>query len=245
VKPDVKPGEKPGDQLTIPLGGGLDMKFAWIPPGVFQMGCPPGEGGLENERPQHRVTLSNGFYLGVHEVTQAQWRAVMPSNPSHFKGDDRPVENVSWDDCQEFCKRLGERTGKRFRLPTEAEWEYACRAGTTSEYHSGNGEEALQRVGWYRANSDQQTQAVGKLAANAWGLHDMHGNVWEWCADWYGAYPKNDQKDPQGCSNGDARVLRGGSWGFEPRCCRAACRGGSAPGGRYSYIGCRVCLCLD
>jgi formylglycine-generating enzyme required for sulfatase activity len=184
----------------------IEMKFAWVPPGAFLMGGDQ----TDEEKPVHRVTISKGFFMGTYPVTQAQWQAVMGFNLSHFRGDDRPVETVSWEDCQEFCQKLRHLTGKPTRLPTEAEWEYACRAGTTSDYYSGNGEEALQKVGWYASNSDKQTQPVGKRAANAWGLFDMHGNVWEWCADWYGPYPKEDQKDPQGCTSG------------APACCAAA-----------------------
>ena len=199
-----------------------------------------------SDNPQHRVTLSKGFWMGVYPVTQAQWQAVMGYNPSHFRGDDRPVEMVSWDDCQEFCQKMAELTGKPIRLPTEAEWEYACRAGTTGEYFSGNGEDALKKVGWYNGNSGKQTHAVGeKKVANRWGLHDVHGNVWEWCQDLYAALGSENIKDPVHLQNGDARVFRGGSWNDTAEGCRAAYRTWRAPGVRYNYLGLRVCFRLD
>jgi formylglycine-generating enzyme required for sulfatase activity len=236
----VKVPRKAGEVQTLRVAN-LDMKFAWVPPGAFQMGG----NAYSGEKPVHRVKLTKGFYLGVTPVTQAQWQAVMGNNPSRFRGDDRPVEQVSWDDCQEFCAKLTQLTGKPVRLPTEAEWEYACRAGTTSDYYSGTGEEALKKVGWYHGNSKQQTQPVGKLAPNAWGLYDVHGNVWEWCQDWYGPYPSDNIEDYEGPNSGDGRVLRGGSWGDDAEYCRAAFRCRYAPGTRNLYLGSRVCFCLD
>ena len=218
-----------------------EMKFAWIPPGSFLMG-----GNGINDNPQHRVSISKGFWMGIFPVTQAQWQAVMGYNPSNFRGDERPVEMVAWQDCQEFCATLAKLTGKPIRLPTEAEWEYACRAGTTSEYFNGNGEEALKRVGWYNANSGSQTHPVGeKKAANPWGLHDVHGNVWEWCQDLYAPLGSEDIKDPVNLKNGDARVLRGGSWGNAAEDCRAVFRLRGALGVRNNYFGLRVCFRLD
>jgi len=244
---------RPGDITTIDLGGRIAMKFAWCPPGSFLMGSPPGELERNDNETQHRVTLTQGFYLGIHQVTQAQWQAVMGSNPSQFKGDDLPVEKVSWHDCEEFVAELGRKTGQRFRLPSEAEWEYACRAGTTTPFHfgetlskeqanyDGNYAYGKGKKGQYR----QETTPVGSFPANAWGLYDMHGNVWEWCEDWYGKYPSGDIKDPQSVNNGTARVLRGGSWFFNPRLCRSAYRVWYEPGCRYDGCGCRVLLCLD
>jgi formylglycine-generating enzyme required for sulfatase activity len=248
-KPAPPPQRRPGEIFTNSLG----MRFAWCPPGTFLMGSPPSEPERDDDEQQHRVTLSKGFWLGVTPVTQAQWQAVLGSNPSHFKGDDRPVEKVSWDDCQEFCKKLAERDGKRYRLPTEAEWEYACRAGTTTPFHfgatistdqanyDGNYTYGKGKKGKYR----EETTPVGSFPANAWGLYDMHGNVLEWCQDWHGPYPSGDIKDPQGPNNGDARVLRGGSWYFLPRRCRSADRGGSAAASRIFVAGCRLVLFLD
>jgi formylglycine-generating enzyme required for sulfatase activity len=229
------------------------MIFAWCPPGTFLMGSPESEAERDNDETQHRVTLTNGFWLGVTPLTQAQWQAAMGSNPSYFKGEDLPVEQVSWDDCQAFCKKLKERTGKTFRLSTEAEWEYACRAGTTIPFcfgvtitpdqvnYDGNYPYGGAAQGAYRA----QTSVVGSFPANAWGLYDLHGNVWEWCADGFGPYASEDQIDPKYKSNDEARVLRGGSWHHAARGCRSACRRWLAPSLRFYYVGCRLVLCLD
>ncbi len=218
-----------------------EMKFAWCPPGTFLMG---GNGVSDN--PQHRVAISKGFWMGVYPVTQAQWQAVMGYNPSNFRGDERPVETASWDDCQEFCQKMAELTGKPIRLPTEAEWEYACRAGTTGEYCSGNGEDALKKVGWYDGNSGKQTHVVGeKKVANPWGLFDVHGNVWEWCQDLYATLGSENITDPINLNNGDARVFRGGSWSGSAGDCRSAYRHWVAPGRRYNFLGLRVCFRLD
>jgi len=219
----------------------MEMKYAWIPPGTFLMGSDE----HDDEKPIHRVSLTKGFYLCIFPVTQAQWRGVTGYNPSHFRGDNRPVEMVSWEDCQEFCQKLKSLTGKPIRLPTEAEWEYACRAGTTSEYHTGHGEKSLQKCGWYAENSNSETHPVGALAANAWGLYDMHGNVWEWCSDWYGRYSLTNTTDPKGPRSGDSRVLRGGSWGYAPVGCRTTFRSGEDPGVRRNNFGLRVCFSID
>ncbi len=168
-----------------------EMKFAWIPPGGFLMG-----GAESGEQPKHRVDVSKGFFLGVHPVTQAQWKSVMGFNPAHFVGDEnRPVESITWFEAVEYCQKLGKQTNWLITLPTEAEWEYACRAGTGTEYHTGNGEEALKKAGWYQANSKNTTQPVGKLAANDWNLQDMHGNVWEWCLDGKRSYTADHKTD--------------------------------------------------
>ncbi len=240
-------------QRTTPLPGGTAITFSFIPPGVFLMGSPFGEEERDDDESQHRVTLTQGFFLGVTPVTQAQWRAVMGSDPSYFKGANRPVENTSWEDGQEFCQRLSQQDGKPYRLPTEAEWEYACRSGTTTPFSFGetistdqvnyNGKYpyGTGRKGAYR----KETTAAGSFPTNAWGLFDMHGNVWEWCQDWFGPYPESDVIDPQGQNSGDSRVLRGGSWGSYATQCRAAIRSVNAPGYRYNYIGFRVCFRLD
>jgi uncharacterized protein (TIGR02996 family) len=238
---------------SVDLGGGVAMVFAWLPPGTFLMGSPVGEEERDESETQHRVTLSRGFYLGVSPVTQGQWQAVMGGNPSRVQGEDRPVENVSWDDCQAFCRRLSGPGGQRYRLPSEAEWEYACRAGTTTPFHFGttlspelaNYNSDITYYPVRRGVNRRQTTPVGSFAANAWGLFDLHGNVWEWCADWYGPYVNDDVKDPQNQGPGEIRVLRGGSWlNAVPRC-RSACRAGQAPADRSGIIGCRVVLCLD
>jgi formylglycine-generating enzyme required for sulfatase activity len=229
----------------------LGMKFAWIPPGTFLMGSPKSEVGRGFDETQHGMTLTQGFYLGVHQVTQAQWQAVMGSNPSKFTGDNLPVETVSWDDCHEFCKKLTDRENKLYRLPTEAEWEYACRAGTATAFSFGetistdqanyNGKRYLRgEEGVYRG----MTTSVGSFPPNAWGLYDMHGNVREWCEDWYGNYSKGDFIDYECYDNGNARILRGGCWNSDPVRCRAAARAMSAPSCRGATFGCRVALRL-
>jgi len=200
----------------IDLGGNLKMKLVLIPAGKFMMG---------EENNQHEVTLSKPFYVGMTQVTQAQYKAVMGTNPSNFKGETNPVEMVSWNDAADFCKKLSEKTGQAVRLPTEAEWEYACRAGTTTAYSFGDADSALGDYAWYGANSGSKTHPVGQKKPNSWGLYDMNGNVWQWCADWYGDYPKGGVTDPQGAASGTSRVLRGGCWRFHfPTCCRAASR---------------------
>ena len=183
------------------------------------------EKGDNDEKPVHKVTITKPFYMGKYEVTQEQWEAVMGSNPSNFKGAKNPVEQVSWEDCEKFIGKLKEKvSGRDFRLPTEAEWEYACRAGSTTDYCYGDGDESLDEYAWYYGNSESKTHPVGQKKANAWGLYDMHGNVWEWCSDWYGDYADGAVSDPKGPESGSARVLRGGSWGGNARDCRSACR---------------------
>jgi formylglycine-generating enzyme required for sulfatase activity len=232
----------------------IGMKFAWIPPGTFTMGSPMEEKERENNETQHKVTLTKGFYMGVYTVTQEQWKEIMGSNPSYFKGEKNlPVENVSWDDCQNFIKKLWKKDKKPYRLPTEAEWEFCCRGGTKTPFHFGDTISTDQanyngnftygdgKKGKYR----EKTTPVGSFPANAWGLHDMHGNVWQWCQDWYGDYPQKDVVDPQGPDAGKDRVLRGGSWHDLPRYCRSACRYWNEPGHRYRSIGCRLCFFVE
>jgi uncharacterized protein (TIGR02996 family) len=235
---------------TVALSESVEMTFAWIPPGTFLMGSPPEEAEREDNETQHRVALPEGFYLGIHPVTQAQWQAVMGKNPSHFQGENLPVETVSWRDCQRFCKKLGQMSDQRYRLPTEAEWEYACRAGTATPFHFG------ETIDTKRANYDGKylglkrrkaayrlrTTPVGSFPPNGWGLFDMHGNVWEWCADWSREkyYKRSPQQDPQGPVHGVYRVLRGGFWNGEGCYCRAAYRYGMLPGTRFSSFGFRV-----
>jgi len=194
----------------------------------------------EFEKPAHDVTLTKPLYMGKYEVTQEQYAAVMGANPSNFKGANLPVETVSWDEATEFCKKLSEKTGQTVRLPTEAEWEFACRAGTSTTYNTGDSDGDLDRAAWYGANSKGTTHPVCQKAANAWGLHDMHGNVWEWCQDWYEAYRAEAAVDPQGPPQGQIRVLRGGSWLNFPRFCRSAYRYWISPGARFISLGFRV-----
>jgi formylglycine-generating enzyme required for sulfatase activity len=213
------------------------MKFAWIPPGTFLMGSLVSEKGRSDNETPHTVTLSKPYYLAIHPVTQASWLKIMGNNPSHFKGDDLPVEQISWDDCQEFISRLSERDGNSYRLPTEAEWEYACRAGTTTPFSFGTTITAKQ-VNFN--NFLGKTTVVGSYPPNAWGLYDMHGNVWEWCADWFAPYPQGDALGPIGPESGSKRVLRGGSYLFQPSSVRSAYRYSSAPSFRYSVVGFRL-----
>jgi formylglycine-generating enzyme required for sulfatase activity len=212
------------------------------------MGSPEEELKRSDEEIPHQVTLTKGFWMSVHPVTQAHWRAVRGDNPSNYPGDDRPVERTQWYECQEFCQKLGRTDGRPYRLPTEAEWEYACRAGTTTPFAFGEtlsagqascNSKRLSGKGKKRVFSGKTTP-VGSFPANAWGLHDMHGNVWEWCADWYGPYPNESLTDPQGARKGEKRVIRGGSYGNLPEHCRSAYRGDYAPGLREGYRGLRA-----
>jgi len=246
-KPIPKSGS-PAKPTAPPPGftNSLGMKFATIPVGGFVMGCPEHEKGWSAWETRHPVRIGRDFLLGIHPVTQAQWRAVMGNNPSCFKGDDLPVEMVSWKDAVAFCKKLGKMDGKKYRLPTEAEWEYACRAGTTTPFHTGPTLSSRQAncypngKGPYR----EQTSRVGAYPPNPWGIFDMHGNVAEWCADFYGNYPPGEALDPEGPPTGNSRVYRGGSWMTEPACCRAARRDHSPPGCSSADLGFRVVLCL-
>ena len=213
------------------------MEFVWIPAGEFRMGSTSSRGD-DNERPRTRVRISRGFFLGKYEVTQELWQAVMGTNPSRFSDCDRcPVERVSWDDAQAFVERLNARsTGTSYRLPTEAEWEYAARAGRRGNDYP----EDLDSIAWHEGNSGDRTHPVGQKAPNAWGLHDMLGNVREWVEDWYGEYPGGAVTDPEGPSTGSARVARGGSWSGRARSCRAAGRFYASPGARHLSIGLRL-----
>jgi formylglycine-generating enzyme required for sulfatase activity len=212
VQPPPAPAAQ-GNTLSLDIGKGVTMKLVLIPAGKFMMGSPDSEQGRRgDEGPQHEVIITKPFYLGLTEVTQAQYEAVMGTNPSHFKGATNPVEMVSWNDATEFCKKLSEKTRQAVRLPTEAEWEYACRAGTKTRFSFGDSDSALGDYAWCSSNSGDKTQPVGQKKPNAWGLYDMHGNVREWCADRYGGYPKGTVSDPFGTASGDRRMLRGGSW---------------------------------
>ena len=227
-------------ELTLDLGGGVKLELVLIPAGKFMMGSAVGEKDRVATETQHEVTLSKPFYMGKYAVTQEQYEKVMGANPSHFKGAKNPVETVSWDNAQDFCKKLSATSGKTVRLPTEAEREYACRAGSTTTYCFGDNENGLGEYAWYASNSDNKTHPVGEKKPNAWGLYDMHGNVWEWCQDWYGDYPAGAVTDPQGAAQGAGRVLRGGCWGGVPGGCRSARRGSGFPGCRSGGVGFRV-----
>ncbi|MDR1021760.1 MAG: formylglycine-generating enzyme family protein [Prevotellaceae bacterium] len=210
--------------------------------GTFQMGCT-GEQGRDcddDERPAHSVTLSN-FYIGRYEVTQAQWKALMGRNPSRFKGDNLPVESVSWDDVQKFIGYLNAATGQQYRLPTEAEWEYAARGGSKSKGYKYSGSNSPKDVAWFDEDwFDGETHPVGAKRPNELGIYDMSGNVDEWCSDRYGAYPASAQNNPAGASADSRRVFRGGSWNSNAGICRVAFRVSNSPGDSYSYLGFRL-----
>ena len=214
----------------------IGMKFVLVPAGRFTMGIPAHESGrYDGEGPQHEVEISLSFYVGQHEVTQGQWRAVMGNNPSRFSscGDDCPVESVSWNDVQEFIRRLNAKEGAgKYRLPTEAEWEYACRAGSRGAYGYGDDAGRLGECAWYEGNSGGKTHPVGQKKPNGWGLYDMHGNVWEWVQDWYGSYTTEAVTDPSGPGGGSLRVLRGGSFIDRARYLRCADRVSGSPASR-------------
>ncbi|MEQ1871464.1 MAG: formylglycine-generating enzyme family protein [Vicinamibacterales bacterium] len=222
------------------------MAFVKLEAGAFVMGSPPAEIGREAQESQRSVTLTRPYWLGVFEVTQHEWREVMGDNPSHFQGGDRlPVENVTWFDVHTFLERLTRRSpGNRFRLPTEAEWEYACRAGTVTAYGMGstlnpsqaNVAESVERT----AAGDGQTRAVGSFAPNAWGLHDMHGNVWEWTEDDYCPYTVGSAVDPNPRCGAPLKVIRGGSWYFAADSARCALRYTHRPGDMGFSLGFRV-----
>jgi len=221
-------------------------KIALIQPAEFLMGSADSDAaGWHNEKPQHRVTITKPFYLGTTEVTQEQYEQIMGENPSHYGGDpQRPVESVSWDDAQEFCRRLSEKEGETYRLPTEAQWEYACRAGSTTKWYFGDDESQLADYAWYKVNSYLMPHSVARKKPNAWGLYDMHGNVWEWCDDWFETfyYGNSPNTDPTGPASGETRVYRGGCWNHEATYCRSAFRGNSWTGERALHLGFRVSL---
>jgi formylglycine-generating enzyme required for sulfatase activity len=214
------------------------MEFVLIPAGTFMMGSPDSDTtAFPDEKPAHRVTIGQPFYLGKYEVTQAQWEAVMGTNPSHFIGNlHRPVENVSWEDVQAFIKRLNQQEGWEVcRLPTEAQWEYAARAGTTTQRYDD-----VDAIAWDAENSSKETHEVGQKRPNAWGLYDMLGNVWEWCHDGRRRYTAEAVVDPMGPPGaGASRVIRGGSWYDPVQDVRAATRFGIVPGNRFGYLGFR------
>ena len=224
-----------GSNAPKTLTNSIGMNFTLIQAGQFQMGSE----NEDREKPVHQVKLTRAFYMQTTEVTQAQWEAVMGNNPSAFKGPDLPVEKVSWEDCQEFIKRLNTKEGtEQYRLPAEAEWEYACRADTSSE-----SEEELEEMAWGGWNSGGQTHPVGQKKPNAWGLYDMLGNVWEYCQDWYDAayYKTSPSTDPGGPETGSLRVVRGGSWDRSVKSnFRCSYRHFIDPSSRLDYFGFRI-----
>ena len=224
---------------------GVEFKMIKVEGGTFSMGATSEQeyDALSCEKPVHSVTLSD-YYIGETEVTQELWEAVMGSNPSYFEGDNqRPVENVSWNDCQKFIKKLNRLTGKQFRLPTEAEWEYAARGGKYSRGYKYSGSNNADEVAWYDSNSGSKTHPVKTKKDNELGLYDMSGNVWEWCNDWWGCYQSNSQTNPTGPSEGECRVVRGGGWYNSDGGVRVSNRGiGGIPVARYSSQGLRLAL---
>ena len=266
----------PPKELTLDLGGGVILELVLIPAGKFVMGSPKDlieaelrvhvidspanriyKGNIPGEGPQHLVRITRPFYLGKCLVTQEQWQAVMGNNPSCYKGAKNPVESVSWDDCQQFLDKLNARFRRRhpsplpagqgeFRLPSEAQWEYACRAGSTTRYCYGDEESEFGEYAWYKENSDSKTHPVGQKRPNGWGLYDMHGNVREWCQDWYDPnyYVNSLTDDPAGPTAGSSRVIRGGSWSGAASLCRSARRSGNSSGLRDGRLGLRVSFVL-
>ena len=273
-------GTEAGARMVVDVAG-VAVPMRWCPPGSFTMGSPPSEDGRDADETPHRVTLTKGFWLGETEVTQELWKKVEGVNPSYFKsGDGYPADSVSWNDCRAFVEKLAALApveGFRWTLPTEAQWEYACRAGTTTSLPNGkdvrirglHNVPAIDDIAWYAGNSsvgwdggskgydvsgwrEKQyagrragTHPVARKAANAWGLHDMIGNVWEWCADWYGEYPSGDLVDPAGASTGANRIARGGAWRGCGRYCRPAYRDDYNPTYRFNILGLRLALVPD
>ncbi len=220
-------------------GNSIGMKFTLIHAGEFDMGSEESD----SEKPVREVKINNPFYLGTYPVTQREWEAVMGDRPSRFKGDDLPVEQVSWDKMQEFIKKLNEKEGTdKYRLPSEAEWEYACRAGTTTRYSFDDDESKLGDYGWYDKNSEGKTHLVGQREPNSWGLYDMHGNVWEWVQDEWHVNYDDAHTDGRAWESGDGadRVIRGGSWSYDARNCRSALRSHLDPRRRTYSLGFRI-----
>ena len=225
---------------TVSLSAELNKlinNMVYVSGGTFIMGGDESS----DQTPTHSVTLSS-YYICKYEVTQALWRAVMGSNPSKFKGDNLPVEQVSWNDCQTFINRLNSYTGRNFRLPTEAEWEFAARGGNYSRRYKYSGSNYIGDVAWYTDNSGNRTHPVGTKQANELGLYDMSGNVWEWCSDWYGSYSSYSQSNPTGATSGFGRVERGGNWCGLARYCCSSHRSYYAPGNSFDDLGLRLVL---
>jgi formylglycine-generating enzyme required for sulfatase activity len=237
------------DRCPPAMTNSLGMSFGYVPAGTFVMGSPEHEPGRNDDEVPHEVTLTTDFYLQTTPVTQGQWQALMGNNPSGFGncGPDCPVEQVSWLDCQKFLKKLNALGEGTYRLPTEAEWEYACRAGSNTAFGLGeitvlycDPDPTLDNMGWYCGNSDRHTHPVAQKAPNAWGLYDMHGNVYEWCQDWYGEYPPTPLTDPGGPASGKGRMVRGGSWFSSAKTCRSASRLSMSPDSKTPFLGFRV-----
>ena len=247
TRPGLPPGEKkavaaaiksaptPAKELTLDLGGGVKLELVLIPAGEFLMGSADSDPKAENdEKPRHRVRITKPFYLGKYKVMQDQWQTVMGNNPSSYRGPKYPVQGVSWNDCQTFMKKLNKKfgpAGGNFQLPTEAQWEYACRAGGGTQWCCGDDVSKLDQYAWYEGNCGAGIHPLGEKKPNAWGLYDIHGDVWEWCADTYdrGYYAVSPAADPAGPSWAGQRVLRGGSWYLGPDYARSARRSWLSP----------------
>lgn len=230
-------------QIKTFHANGISFDMVRVEAGTFMMGATSEQGSdaEDEEKPVHQVTLSS-YYIGKYEVTQDLWQAVMGSNPSYFKGSRKPVECVSWNYCQTFISKLNSLTGERFRLPTEAEWEFAARGGNNSNHYKYSGSNTLDDVAWFGDNSGDTTHDVGMKSPNELGIYDMSGNVWEWCSDWYDSYNSNAQTNPTGPSSDSVRVNRGGSWGDDARECRSSCRRWYTPDGSFNFFGLRLVL---
>ena len=229
--------------ISIPVKNGISIEMVKVEAGTFMMGATSEmKHPYDWEKPVHQVTLTNEYYMGKYEVTQALWQAVMGNNPSHFKGENLPVETVNWNECQEFISKLNSMTGRKFRLPTEAEWEYAARGGKKSRSYQYSGSSNISDVAWYDGNSVNKTHPVGTKQANELGIYDMSGNVYEWCLDWYGSYSSSSQTNPTGAVSGAHRVYRGGSWDFYAGRCRLSYRRYGTPDYRNSILGLRLAL---
>ena len=235
-----KKNSKDVDEYTV---GDINFKMIRVEGGTFMMGATSEQGSdaYDDGKPVHSVTLSS-YYIGETEVTQALWKAVMGGNPSNFKGDTRPVECVSWDDCKTFIRKLNSLTGKSFRFPTEAEWEFAARGGTKSRGYKYSGSNSIQEVAWYHTNSGGRTHPVKKKEPNELGIYDMNGNVWEWCQDRYGNYKLGEQTNPLGPARGSCRISRGGCWYCDVQFCRVSNRSSRAPDRRINRLGLRLAL---
>ncbi|MCI7272858.1 formylglycine-generating enzyme family protein [bacterium] len=252
TKPKTTPKPKPKPipaqrvsatyQNNVLRVGNVSYRMVYVSGGTFTMGATSEmTEPYEWENPTHQVTLS-GYSIGETEVTQALWKAVMGSNPSYFKGDDLPVEKMSWNDCQTFIRKLNELTGRHFRLPTEAEWEFAARGGNQSRHTQYSGSSRIDDVAWYYGNSGNKTHPVKTKQPNELGIYDMSGNVWEWCQDRKGSYSSSAQTNPTGAFSGSYRVYRGGSWLNDPRYCRSSHRFSNTPDYEYYYLGLRLVL---
>ena len=231
------------DVITIPVKDGICIEMVKVEAGTFMMGATSEmKNPYDDEKPVHQVTLTNDYYMGKYEVTQALWQVVMGKNPSYFKGDNLPVNYVRWKDCQRFISKLNSMTGRKFRLPTEAEWEYAARGGKKSRGYQYSGSSNISDVAWYDGNSGDKTHPVGSKQANELGIYDMTGNVLEWCQDWYGSYYSSSQTNPTGATSGSRHVNRGGSWAKNVRRSSPSCRYGAIYVDRDLDLGFRLAL---